>query len=260
MNPDSVAKLVLAGYAAIAAAAVVWQCVRSGLSWQVWGLYVVERVYLPLMFHWRANRRCPFPAEGPALIIANHRSPVDPLFLWMNNHLAGPRRRIRNIRFLMAREYEDVPGVGWIARNVRTIGVERNGNDLKGAREALAALKQGELVGVFPEGRINRGSGLLPADRGTAWLALRSEAPVFPVFIHGAPQGKTMVEPFCTLSRVRVVYGEPIDLSEFYGRRKSQELLREVTDLLMQRLAELGGVNAAEPETIPMERPQRATG
>jgi 1-acyl-sn-glycerol-3-phosphate acyltransferase len=259
MTADAVAKLVLAGYAVIAAAAVVWQCVRSGVAWGVWVLYVVERLYLPLMFHWRGSRRCPFPAEGPALVIANHRSPVDPLFLWMNTHLAGPRRRIRIIRFLMAREYEAVPGVGWITRNVRTIGVERDGRDLKGAREALDALNQGDLVGVFPEGRINLGTELLPADSGIAWLALRSEVPVYPVFIYGAPQGKTMVDPFWTLSRVRVAYGEPIDLSAYYGRRKSQELLREVTDLLMQRLAELGGVKAAEPETIPLE-PQRATG
>lgn len=259
MTPDTVAKLVLAGYALFATVAIVWQCLRSGVAWGVWVLYVVERLYLPLMFHWRANRRCPFPAEGPALVIANHRSPVDPLFLWMNTHLAGPRRRVRIVRFMMAREYEGVPGVGWITRNVRTINVERDGRDLKGAREALDALKGGDLVGVFPEGRINEGTELLPADSGIAWLALRSEAPVYPVFIHGAPQGKTMVEPFRTPSRVRVTYGEPIDLSEFYGRRKSQNLLREVTDLLMQRLAELGGVRAAELETIPME-PQRATG
>jgi 1-acyl-sn-glycerol-3-phosphate acyltransferase len=259
VNPESVAKIFLAGYAAIAAAAVVWQCLRSGLSWGAWALYAVERLYLPLMFHWRANRRCPFPDEGPALIVANHRTPVDPLFLWMNNHLSSPRRRIRIIRFLMVRAYEDVPGIGWITRNVQTIGVERDGRDLKGAREALDALKQGELVGIFPEGRLNEGEGLLPGDTGVAWLALRSEVPVFPVFIHDAPQGKTMVDPFWTPSSVRVTYGEPVDLSAYYGQRKSQELLREVTDLLMQRLAELGGVIVAEPETIPLE-PQRATG
>ena len=54
-------------------------------------LYVVNRLYCILRCHWRANRRCPFPDDGPALIVANHRSPVDPMLVWMNHHLAGSR-------------------------------------------------------------------------------------------------------------------------------------------------------------------------
>jgi hypothetical protein len=49
-----------------------------------------------------------------------------------------------------------------------------------------------------------------------------------------------MAEPFWTFSRVRIAYGPPIDLSGYYGQRKSEPLLQEVTNLLMSRLAELG--------------------
>jgi hypothetical protein len=51
-----------------------------------------------------------------------------------------------------------------------------------------------------------------------------------------------MIEPFYTPSRVRVIYGTPIDLSHLKDQRKTQELLQAVTNALMQRLAELGGV------------------
>jgi 1-acyl-sn-glycerol-3-phosphate acyltransferase len=99
---------------------------------------------------------------------------------------------------------------------------------------------------VFPEGRINTGLGLLDANPGVAFLALKSRVPVYPVFIHNSPQANSMVECFYTASRVRVVYGDPIDLSEFYDQRTTHELLQHVTDLLMHRLAELGGLTVAD--------------
>ena len=93
-----------------------------------------------------------------------------------------------------------------------------------------------------------------------AWLALRADVPVFPVFIHDSPQGESMIDPFRTRCRVRVTYGDPIDLSAYRGRRKSRELLQEVTTLLMERLAELGGVsyqgsqNESTPVTLSVNR------
>lgn len=260
MSPEVFSILIATCYVLLAVAGVAWSVRRSGLPWQVWLLYIVERIYVPLMFGWRSNRRCPFPADGPALIVANHRSPVDPLMIWMNHHLAGPKRRMRTIHFLTAKEYFDVPGVGWITRSMQSIPVERNGHDLAPAREALKLLKRGEWVGIFPEGRINTGEGLLEADSGVAWLALRAQVPVYPVFIHDSPQGRTMVEPFRTPSRVRVTFGEPIDLSEYFGRRKSRELLREVAELMMRRLAETGGLAGPSRETLPFDASHRATG
>lgn len=243
MSPDRWAQLTLALYAAITAAALAWQAWRCPSGPVVWLLYAAERLYLGLFFRWRSNRRCPFPDDGPALIIANHRTPVDPLILWMNHHL-GPHgeREMRPISFLMAREYYEVNGLRWLVRAVRSIPVDRSGQDMGPAREALRLLKNGGWVGIFPEGRLNTGPGLLEADTGVAWLALRAEAPVYPVFIHGAPQRESMVASFATPSKVRVVYGEPVDLSSYYGQKKTQPLLKEVADLLMIRLAELGGI------------------
>ena len=246
MNRELAAQLALAGYA-LAGLLLVWrQVVRARVGWTVWVLYVIERVYCGLMFHWRANRRSPLPETGPAIVIANHRSPVDPLLVWMNHHFGWDSSRLRIVSFIMAREYYKTRGLQWLCRAVRSIPIERSGRDMEGARAALKVLEDGGLLGLFPEGRINRGDELLEGDTGVAWLALRSRAPVYPVFIHGAPRGRTMVACFLTSSRVRVCYGEPVDLSPYYERRKSQELLREVTDLLMQKLAETGGLCAPE--------------
>ena len=243
MTADGVAILTLAVYALGIAGVLVVQAIRCPSGWVVWLLYVTERLYLGLFFRWRSNRRCPFPDRGPALIVANHRSPVDPLFLWMNHHLGEEgERAIRPISFLMAREYYEVQGLGWLFRAVKSIPVDRSGQDVGPAREALRALKEGGWVGVFPEGRLNRGEGLLEGDTGIAWMALRAKAPVYPAFIQNAPRAQSMVAAFCTPAKVRVVYGDPVDLSAYYEQKKTQALLKEVTDLLMVRLAELGGI------------------
>lgn len=249
MNPETAAVLTLTMYLTITAGLIarsIFQC-RDG--WGVWLLYIIQRLYSGLLFRWRSdNRPCPLPAEGGGLIVANHRSPVDPMMVWTNHHLRGyPDGGARNIRvagFLTASEYCDVPGLRWLVRTMRSIPVDRNGQDMGPTREALRRLRNGELVGLFPEGGINWGTRLRSANPGVAYLALKGRVPVYPVFIHDAPQPqKSMVDPFVRRSRVRITYGEPIDLSEYHDRKATGELLHEVTDLIMSRLAETGGVD-----------------
>ncbi len=239
MNPEVFAKITLVSYALLAVIVIGYQVWRCRFGPTVWWLYAANRLYVAFFFHWRANRHCPFPESGPALVLANHRSPVDPLLIWMNHHLSGDNNNIRPISFLMAKEYYEMPSLKWLCRAMQSIPTERDGQDMAPAREALRRLKNGQLVGLFPEGRINLGEGLLEANSGVAWLALRAQVLVFPVFVHNAPQGSNMVQPFYTRSRVRVTYGDPIDLSRYRDKRKTHELLHEVTEYLMSRLSEL---------------------
>lgn len=244
MSPELFGILVLLSYALVTALLIgrsVAQC-RDG--WGVWLLYVIERIYVPLMFRWRANlERSPLPAEGGAIVLSNHRSPIDPLLIWMNHHLRQEARNVRVIGFLTAAEYCDIPGLRWLVRTMQSIPVNRDGKDMGPTREAIRRLREGRLIGIFPEAGLNFDNDLREPNPGIAFLALKAQVPVYPVFIHDAPQcGDSMTAPFTTSCRVRISYGEPIDLSAYYDRRNSQELLVEVTNLLMSRLAALGGV------------------
>lgn len=261
MNPEIIAILVLVAYVAIAVGLTARAVLRCQDGWGVYVLYFIERLYVPLMFHWRANNGpSPLPAEGGALVLSNHRSPVDPQFAWMNHHLRPGRRNIRVIGYLTAKEYCSIPGLTWLVKTMQSIPVERDGRDMGPAREAIRRLKDGRLVGIFPEGGLNFGTDLREANTGVAFLALKAKVPVYPVFIHGAPQeGKDMVEPFMTRCRVSVTYGEPVDLSEYHGRRSTPELLAEVTNLLMSRLAELGGVGYT-PVVVDQDARERSNG
>ena len=163
----------------------------------------------------------------------------------MNSHLRNKEheRSIRVIGYLMAREYYEQPGLtGCISRAMQSIPVDRNGHDMGPTRDAVRRLERGDLIGIFPEGGINTGDGLRSANSGIAFLALKAKVPVIPVFIHGVPKAESMITPFYTPCRVCVTYGAPIDLSLWQGQRKSQELLQALTDALMSKLADLGGV------------------
>ena len=245
MTPDQQAQLMLLTYAMIAFGLLFASMRRCRDGWKVWLLYLIERIHVAFICHWRANGRCPYPESGGAIILSNHRSPLDPMLTWMNHHLRYEEgaRSVRVIGYLMAREYFEMPGlVGWISRAMQSIPVDRDGHDVAPTREALRRLAAGDLIGIFPEGGINTGEGLREANPGVAFLALRAGVPIIPVYIHGALQPNSMIAPFYTPCRVRVTYGTPIDLSHLKGQRKTQELLNAVTNALMQRLAELGGV------------------
>ena len=247
MTPDQIAQLVLLAYAAIAVGLLLASVRRCRDGWKVWLLFFIARIYAAFLFHWRANDRCPYPESSGAIILSNHRSPLDPMLAWMNSHLrhAEAARSIRVISYLMAREFYEQPGLfGWIGRAMQSIPVDRDGRDLGPTREAIRRLERGDLIGIFPEGGINTGEGLRAANSGIAFLALKSGVPVIPAFIQGAPRGESMIQPLYTPSRVRVIYGTPIDLSLWKGQRTSHELLQTITDALMRKLADLGGVQS----------------
>lgn len=236
MTPDLTAQVLLAAYLIVAVIVVCRLARRFPAGWRAWMVLAPCRLYGRCAFRWRANRRCSFPRTGPGIILSNHRSPLDPVLLGIEI------ARDRNVGFLMAREYYEKPVLHWICVSVQSIPVERDGSDMASARAALRRVLAGELLGVFPEGRINTGTDLLPANPGIAWLALRSKVPVYPIFIHKAPQGRNMIEPFYTFNKVRVTYGDPVDLSAYYHQPMSSDVLAEVASLLMQRLADLGRV------------------
>ncbi|MCA9039303.1 MAG: 1-acyl-sn-glycerol-3-phosphate acyltransferase [Planctomycetaceae bacterium] len=217
----------------------IWKVLSSERTLSGWLLFLMVHLYVPLIWRVRINRRCPFPADGPGLIIANHRGPVDPLLVCTWNHLGPQNRLFRLISFLMAQEYYHIPGVAWACRTMDCVPIARGGRDMQGVKDCLNLLKKGNLVGIFPEGRINTGKGVLPFGTGLAWLALKAEVPVYPVFIHNSPVSDSMIKPFFKSSRTRLSYGDPIDLSEYYPSQKKKETLQEVTDLLHDRLAEL---------------------
>lgn len=115
------------------------------------------------------------PESGPALVVANHLSGLDPLLLLA----LSPRP----LRFLIAQDEFDRWWLRWLFRAVGCIPV--NGNTRGLLQAARAALESGEAVALFPQGGIVPHDGPVSLRRGIAVLAEASGAPVYPVRLAG---------------------------------------------------------------------------
>jgi 1-acyl-sn-glycerol-3-phosphate acyltransferase len=121
------------------------------------------------------------PEEGPAVIVANHVSFVDALVILA----ASPRP----IRFVMDHNIFKVPVLSFVFRTGKAIPIASAKEDealLNAAYEEIAkALEQGQLVGIFPEGRITDTGELYPFKGGIKRIIDRTPVPVVPIALKG---------------------------------------------------------------------------
>ena len=180
------------------------------------------------------------PDQG-AIIISNHRSPVDPCFIELGTH--------RVIHWLIAKEYFNDRKLGWFLRMCEAIPTNRAGVDTAATKMAIRYAQNGGLVGLFPEGRLNTTDEFMLSGRpGVALIALKARVPVIPCYIEGSPYDGTTLGALMMCARVKVIVGRPVDVSEYRGREKERGVLEELTRRLMKEVARLGGHPDFEPE------------
>jgi len=141
--------------------------------------------------------RLDLPPGGPAVVVSNHVSGLDPLLL-----IAAADRPLR---FIIAREQYVRPCLHWLFRAVGCIPVDRAGRPERALRDALAALRDGEVVAIFPHGRIHLPSDEpRPIKRGAVFLAAVSACSIYPVRISGITAAGQTVRAVFIRSRVEM--------------------------------------------------------
>jgi 1-acyl-sn-glycerol-3-phosphate acyltransferase len=173
-------------------------------------------------------------------VVCNHLSYLDPLtfthFLYNNG---------RAPRYLGKESVFRVPIVGRVIRGAGQIPVSRESKDaVKGLEHAIAILKAGHLLGVYPEGTLTRDENLWPmrAKTGVARLALMTGTPVYPCASWGPekvlPPYSKKIKLF-PRTRVSIMMGEPVDLSRWQGRADDPLAIEEAADHIMDRITTL---------------------
>jgi len=177
-------------------------------------LRFIYAIFFPLKVVGREN----VPKEGGVLLCANHISLLDPFTMGI--------KLDRHVKYMAKAEIFKVPVIGWLARKVGAFPVKRDGVSKESIKTALNTLRGGNVMGIFPEG--TRNSDVGSAKKGAASFALRSGAAVVPAAIIGQ---------YKLFRRMVIIYGAPIDLSEFAGA--GSDSLEAVTDVIMGRIREM---------------------
>jgi 1-acyl-sn-glycerol-3-phosphate acyltransferase len=170
------------------------------------------------------------PASGPVLLIGNHDSHWDPVMIGFS------ARKRRMIQALAKSTLWDVRGLGPVLDGMGQIPIVRGAGDAQALANAVAALREGSAIGVFPEGTRSKGR-VLRARSGVGRLALEvPEAEVRCV----AVTGTTDLTGFPRRPRIKVRFFEPAG-----GQPRPDE---DPGDLSARLLAE---IRAIAPPILP---------
>ncbi|HWT48219.1 MAG TPA: lysophospholipid acyltransferase family protein [Mycobacterium sp.] len=180
------------------------------------------------------------PSSGPAILASNHLAVVDSFYL--------PLVVRRRITFLAKSEYFTGTGLkgrltAWFYSVCGQVPIDRT--DADAAQAALDTaerlLRQGKLLGMYPEGTRSPDGRLYKGKTGLARLALHTGVPVIPVAMIGTnvvnPPGSKMWR----FARVTVRFGKPMDFSRFEGLAGNRFIERAVTDEVIYELMGLSG-------------------
>jgi 1-acyl-sn-glycerol-3-phosphate acyltransferase len=181
------------------------------------------------------------PRRGPVILASNHLS--------FSDHFFGPLPVPRKVIFLAKAEYFTGRGLkGLISKafftGVGQIPIDRGGGTASEAaiQTGLGVLTAGHVLGIYPEGTRSPDGRLYRGKTGVARLAIESGAPVVPCAMINTFE----FQPSGTLwpnIRIRpgVRFGEPLDFSRYRGQEADGQLLRTITDEVMQAIAKLSG-------------------
>jgi 1-acyl-sn-glycerol-3-phosphate acyltransferase len=232
-----------------------------------WPLAAIVVPLLSLLFKLEIDGREKLPRDGAYVLAPNHLSEVDPLVVALAVWRSG-----RAPRFMAKESLFRVPVLGWALKATGMVPVARAAS-AAAARATLDAsetlARHGRGVIVYPEGSLTREPDLWPmrGKTGAVRLALAGGIPVIPMAHWGAQQvlpryGKLKLWPL--RRRVRVVIGDPVDLSAYVGRASSQSALVEATDVVMADIAgllsQLRGEPAPAERWNPADHGQKETG
>lgn len=193
------------------------------------------------------------PRTGGVVFVVNHVSNLDPIVFGQFLAYAG-----RYPRFLGKASLFRVPVVGPIITACGQIPVERGTvNAVQALGRAIAAVREGKSITVYPEGTITLDPDLWPmaGKTGAARIALETNAPVVPVATWGGQDivgAKQLHRPkLFPRKTLRVAVGDPVDLDDLRAQPVTPAVLREATERIMTAITDLlAGLRGEQPPAV----------
>ena len=143
-----------------------WFTAARALTW------LLGHTVFPLRYYGRAYADL----DAPFILVSNHKHWLDPL-------AAGAGVRRYEVRFLGKKELVKTRLGAWLLERLHMIVVDRHNSDLKAMRDCVNVIRQGHVLGIFPEGTRCPDTTMEHMENGCAFIALRARVPLLPVLI-----------------------------------------------------------------------------
>jgi 1-acyl-sn-glycerol-3-phosphate acyltransferase len=180
------------------------------------------------------------PARGAAILASNHLSFSDSIFM--------PLMVPRPVVFLAKSEYFTGRGIkgkltAAFFRLTNQLPMDRSGGaaSAQSLDAGMDVLRNGSLLGIYPEGTRSPDARLYRGKVGVARLALKAQVPVIPVAMIGTDKVQPIGKRVPNIRRIGMIFGEPLDFSRYYGLEDDRLIERSVTDEIMYALMRLSG-------------------
>lgn len=201
---------------------------RKELYWYHSG-HLLSTAITYLLFRPRIKGRHHIPRRGAVIIAPNHRSMLDIPCLGSAT--------FRPLRFMAKKELFVNRFVKWYFETNGSFSVDKDASP-QALKRALAVLRDGDALIIFPEGTRNKKSTLSDLAGGVGFLAAKSSVPIVPVGIAGLDKLIKWKYCFPLPTRVKIVIGEPIT-SHLNQEGKTSEIVNSLLPILEERIQKL---------------------
>jgi 1-acyl-sn-glycerol-3-phosphate acyltransferase len=203
---------------------------------------LLGRIIMPIFFELEIAGQENFPSKGPLLVVGNHTAAMEAVML--NVYSRTP------IEMLGAADTPAEMIVEVIGNLYGMIPIHRGSYDRAAMRNALDVLKQGGLIGLFPEGGIWE-EGKKKALPGIAWLSIQSGAPVLPIGFNDTSGAMNAAFKF-KRPKLTMQVGQILPTASKPPGKKRKEYLQEYADQVMEAVHQLVPQDqyTTEPEIV----------
>ena len=169
-------------------------------------MWLLKALFFPVTYHGAENVEL----NAPYIVLSNHRHWLDPL-------LIAAKIKRYEVRFMGKKELASGKLSKWALTKMHMIIVDRHHSDIAAMRACVSTVKEGHVLGIFPEGTRRKDTLMKEIETGSAFIALRSKAPLIPVLID---------KPVKLWRRTNVYFGAPIKTDDLYAAEPGNDTVR----------------------------------
>ena len=183
---------------------------------------IVLKILYKILFRMTIEGQRNVPKEGGVILCANHSSNFDPVTMGIYSD--------RTVYYMAKKELFENKFMYWLLKQLNAFPVDRSTADMTAFKNAVKLLKEGKTIGMFAQGTRVKAGEEKAAKAGVALFAMKGKAPVVPVAISGS------CKPF---SSMKIVYGKPLYLEQYRGKRLNTQSLNEITEIIMKQINDM---------------------